>query len=181
MGYHTDFYGAFSVTPTLNSEHRAYLEAFATIRHMKRNTNLLADSPDPVRKAVGLPLGVEGGFYVGSTEDYGQRQTPDILNYNSPSSDQPGLWCQWTPNPSGDLIEWDGGEKFYEYIRWIHYLIDNFLKPWGYKLNGAVEWHGEERDDTGRIFIADNKVLIQNATITWDDDYDPDDEEGDHS
>jgi hypothetical protein len=73
---------------------------------------------------------------------------------------QPGLWCQWVPSHDGSFIEWDGGEKFYAYLPWIEYLIDHFIGPWGYKLNGTVEWSGEESSDIGRIRIDNNVVKI---------------------
>lgn len=49
------------------------------------------------------------------------------------------LYCQWVPTEDGEGIKWDGGEKFYSYTKWLQYLIDNFLIPNGYVLNGEVE------------------------------------------
>jgi len=74
----------------------------------------------------------------------------------------PGIHCQWVP--SGDLlsIEYDGGEKFYNYTEWIEYLIKEFLIPWGYTLNGKVYWSGEDDDDTGFITVTDNDVRTTN-------------------
>lgn len=80
---------------------------------------------------------------------------------------QPGLWCQWVPNASGTAIVWDEGEKFYDYIEWIEYLITHFLAPWGYKLNGEVSWEGEESGDLGIIEITDNVVRVGRAKITY--------------
>lgn len=80
---------------------------------------------------------------------------------------QPGLWCQWVPNHDGSAIEWDGGEKFYEYIEWIEYLTAHFLGPWGYTLNGEVQWQGEESEDMGLIRIVYNEVHVLRAHITW--------------
>jgi hypothetical protein len=31
----------------------------------------------------------------------------------------PGFWCQWVPSADGCGIEWDGGEKFYAYDKWL--------------------------------------------------------------
>jgi hypothetical protein len=58
-------------------------------------------------------------------------------------------------------IEWDGGEKFYNYTEWLVYLINKILKPNGYVLNGVVQWQGEEVGDVGEIFVEDNKVFTQ--------------------
>lgn len=159
MGYTTDFSGEFEIAPPLKPEHRAYLEAFAQTRRMKRHPQKVAALPDQIRKAAGLPVGLDGGYYVGAdTENFGQDNTPDVLDHNRPPNGQPGLWCQWVPNEAGDLLEWDGGEKFYDYVEWLEYLIEHFFQPWGYVLNGVVRYYGEDSDDRGLIRITDNAV-----------------------
>lgn len=169
MGYTTDFDGAFSLSEPLTGPQREYLTAFNTTRRMKRNAELTAIRPDPVREAVGLPVGIEGEYFVGETGFAGQDHGDDVVNYNSPPSTQPGLWCQWTPG--GDQgIEWDGGEKFYDYVEWLQYLRDNFLIPWGHVLNGQVEWVGEDPDDRGRIIVINNIVTTQHGRIVYEDD-----------
>lgn len=172
MGYTTDFYGAFDIEPTLKDDHRAYLVAFSQTRHMMRDTSKLEGMPDPLRKAVGLPLGALGEFFIGEVPDgmqYWEWESNDesILDQNNEAPSQPGLWCNWEPTQDGAALRWDGGEKFYNYIEWLNYLIDNFFKPWGYVLNGEVEWQGEERDDQGRIVVKENKVTILYPHITW--------------
>lgn len=180
MGYSTDFTGEFSVTPTLKPEHEKFLNAFADSRRMKRQAAITLKRPDPLREAVGLPVGPEGAYFVaegglagqGSFKGAAGQKKAGILDYNQPPEGQPGLWCQWNPrtDPEGSsFIEWDGSEKFYNYVEWIEYLIENFLKPWGYTVNGTVEWQGEESDDRGRIVITDNIVKTQSANITWND------------
>lgn len=165
MGYTTDFKGEWKVTPALKPEHKAYLAAFADVRHMQRDEQVVAKLEDKVREAVGLPIGTEGAFYVGGHENspWGDNKdkSPDgVLNYNHQAVGQPGLWCQWTPNEDGTAILWDGGEKFYHYVEWINYIITNFLTPWGYVLNGKVKWQGEERSDKGYIYLWNNRVYI---------------------
>jgi len=70
----------------------------------------------------------------------------------------PAIWCQWVPTEDGKGIVWDGGEKFYNYVEWIKYLIADVLAPKGYVLNGDVDWRGEEWEDIGTISIKDNNV-----------------------
>ena len=82
--------------------------------------------------------------------------------------DVPGIWCQWIPTNDKEGIEWDGNEKFYEYIEWLKYLIKNFLSPKGYVLNGEVEWDGEERGDTGKIIVKDNIVETKKGKIIYE-------------
>lgn len=162
MGYTTDFTGSFKVTPTLKRDDIIFLKKFSDTRRMARN----------------LPeeYGVEGEFYVDGGGHAGQDCEPNIIDYNTPPSTQPGLWCQWSPNMSGTKIGWDTGEKFYDYVEWIEYLIDNILHPRGYTLNGVVKWYGEDRSDTGTITIKDNIVTAIADEYDEDDDEDDDEE-----
>ena len=70
----------------------------------------------------------------------------------------PNSYCQWVPSRDGLGIEWDGNEKFYYYVEWLEYIIEHFLKPKGYVLNGAVPYQGEEMDDMGQLEVKDNEV-----------------------
>lgn len=242
MGYTTSFWGEWDVTPTLTPEHRAYLEAFASTRRMKRDVAKAAKLPDPIRRAAGLPLGYDGAYFVGGTGLKGQDTDDSVIDGNeppgSPSFDefrpcqkrgcteppdahlcqstgetahtdlglkypcgsdyashlghffeqppdawakfaearskaviggiaQPGLWCQWRPGDEGKEIVWDGGEKFYEYTEWALYLRDHFLVPWGYTLNGTIDWEGEESGDRGRLTFASNVLTIETAVIEF--------------
>jgi hypothetical protein len=160
MGYDTEFSGKFTFDKPLNPAQINYLKAFNATRRMQRNAEITATYPDPVRLAVGLPIGEEGGYFVGDTENFGQNNTPDVTDYNNPPEGQPGLWCKWEPTDDGSAIVWDGGEKFYLYIKWIEYMIEHFLIPWGLVLNGVVEWDGESNGDLGVIEISNNVVKV---------------------
>lgn len=159
MGYTTDFEGRFELDKPLTEEHAKYLEKFCETRRMKRNAKATFLREDPVRWAVGLPEGEEGEYFVGETGMCGQDRSSDIVDYNSPPAGQPGLWCQWSPTKDRRGIEWDGGEKFYHYSEWLQYLINHFLKPWGYVLQGRVKWQGESDDDTGTLHCEYNQVV----------------------
>jgi hypothetical protein len=167
MGYTTDFDGKFNLDKPLSPEHRAYLEKFARTRRMQRNAEKAAQLPDPLREAAGLPIGEQGAFFVGATDFMGQDTTSDVTDGNQSPTGQPGLWCQWTPTEDGTAIEWDGGEKFYDYVEWIQYLIIHFLAPWGYVLNGTVNWEGESRGDLGRIVITNNAVATKTGKVVY--------------
>ena len=157
MGYTTKFEGSFSLSPALTGDQTRYLRRFSQTRRMKRDPSKL--DPDPIREAVGLPPEVEGDFYVGSSASFGEDYNhPSVVKLNYPPDSQPGLWCQWIPTEDGTELEWDTGEKFYDYIEWLQYLIENFLTPWGIKVNGTVIWSGEDLDDVGAIEVKDSVV-----------------------
>lgn len=151
MGYTTDFHGTFRLNKRLTPKLHEYLKKFANTRRMARK----------------LPkkYGVEGEFYVDGGGMCGQDHEPSIIDYNHPPSTQPGLWCQWVPTDDGMGIEWDGGEKFYNYVEWLQYIVSNFLEPKGYILNGSVEWQGEDRGDVGIIEVRDNIITAHDGIL----------------
>jgi hypothetical protein len=158
MGYTTEFFGHFDISPTLKEEHRLYLTMFTRTRRQRRNGFKTEQRPDPIRFAANLPVGPEGEYFVGETGFMGQDTGPDVLDGNNPPVEQPGLWCHWAPNLEGDHLLWDGGEKFYDYCEWLEYIIEHFLYPWGYRLDGKVSWEGEDEGDTGTL-VADGHVV----------------------
>ncbi len=169
MGYTTEFNGKFSLSKTLTLAQFNYLRAFSQTRRMKRNESMLVGKPDPKRAAVELPLGSDAEFYVGEESDFGQVRSPDVVEYNEPPCTQPGLWCQWTPTDDGNGIEWNGGEKFYDYVEWIKYVNERFLKPWGIGLRGCVAWRGEDFHDAGEILANDGEISVwKKSGIKWD-------------
>lgn len=164
MGYTTDFDGELTINPPLNAAQVAYINKFNQTRRMKRHTDLL--SLDPVREAVGLPVGVDGAYFVGGGGPYGQARDRSIIDYNSPPEGQPGLWCQWCVSDDGTVLIWDEGEKFYHYTAWLEYLAEHFFSVWGCKLNGNIAWSGEDGDDRGTIYVKDNEVEEVYDSIT---------------
>ena len=127
MGYTTYFTGGFDITPPLKPEHRDYLTAFAQARRIKRNVLAIAVLPDPIREAVDLPVGIEGAYFIGDERpNFSDDRGIGVTDHNNPPEGQPGLWCQWVPSHDGDMLVWDEGEKFYEYIPWLKYLMEHF-------------------------------------------------------
>jgi hypothetical protein len=170
MGYSTDFTGEFNLNKPLTIEHAAYLNKFASTRRMTRNASMTNLRPDPIRHAAGVKdVGPDGGFFVGESGFCGQDSGNDVIDNNRPPSDQPSLWCLWVPTNDNMGLMWNGGEKFHDYIEWLEYLIDNFLKPWGYVLNGEVKWFGEGRGDAGIIVAKKNVVSTKRAKISYVD------------
>lgn len=105
---------------------------------MKRNVGMLKDIYDIRRVKCGLPLGIDGEYFVAADGEFGDDKSPDIIDYNEPPSDQPGLWCHW--RIENNHIVWSGQPKFSDFRSWLEYLIDNFFIPWRYKLNGSISY-----------------------------------------
>ena len=152
MGYNTEFIGQVELDKTLILHHYLYLLHFSRTRRMKRNAACAEGLTDVVRLLAELPIGEEGGYFVGGTGLAGQDRDISIVDYNKPPEGQPNLWCQWTPTIDGKHLKWNEHEKFYDYVQWLQYLITHFLRPWGYVLNGRVSWRGEIRKD--RVIIS---------------------------
>lgn len=169
MGYTTNFMGSFTLDHPLDPGHANYLHKFSKTRRMARNPEIAETLSDPERLAVGLPIGKDGEYFVGGTGFAGQGGDASIIDHNYPPPSQPGLWCQWVPTEDNAGIEWDHGEKFYDFVEWLKYLIEHFLKPWGYILNGEVEWRGEDIEDMGLIVVKDNIVTTKVGKIVYVD------------
>lgn len=151
MGYTTDFKGKFITNKPLRPEHAAYLLQFSETRRMRRDAVKAESIPDPLRTAVGLPIGDQGCYFVAGSGFCGQEDDGSVTDNNREPRGQPGLWCQWIPTKDGNGIEWNGGEKFYEYEAWLKYIVEHFLEPWGYELRGEVTYEGEDSSDKGKI------------------------------
>ena len=156
MGYTTTFHGQIAINPPLNEAERAYLTKFSETRRMNR---------------------LSGPYFVDGSGYRGQGKDGDIVDDNEPPLGQPGLWCQWVPTADGRGLEWDGGEKFYDSVAWMQYLIDHFLKSdaigkgapelagftFDHVLSGKIEAEGEERSDLWTLVVTDNKVEAESG------------------
>jgi hypothetical protein len=169
MGYTTDFEGHFTFDRPVDPALKEYLSAFSNIRHVKRDVEKLKSFKDIRRENIGLPLGKQGEYYVGSVDDgnMGQMGDDSVLSNNDQPDTQPGLWCQWRIADNSEWLIWDDGEKFYNYTEWLTYLVEHFFKRFGYVLNGEVTWQGEDSEDYGIIGIEDNKVYYRQGRRSY--------------
>jgi hypothetical protein len=176
--------GNFQINPPLQAIHFAYLERFGRIRHVKRDVALLEKWRDPLREAVGLPLGLEGAYYV-AVDIYDDKDST-VLEYNEPPQEQPRLWCSWEPSADGKFYVWIDGDKNYAYDAWLDYVIAHFFNPWHYKLSGKIECfeyynkyfppndEGEEEIamryvEKSELIIKDDNIVIENFLGTFKD------------
>lgn len=197
MGYTTDFSGSFQLNRPATVQEKNYLDKLAETRRMKRDVEKLhelykGEGGNPFAKTREEIYGNEGEYFVGASGYAGQDRDASIIDYNEAPGAldrnlfrdfneyweksqqhkkdgkcQPGLWLQWVLNEDGTQLEWNGGEKFYSYVEWLKYLINHFFEPWGIKLNGEVEWSGEDRNDIGKIIVTDNVVEVKEGKIIY--------------
>ena len=166
MGYTTEFEGEIFIDPPLNDDEISLLKDLSETRRMDRT---------------------KGPLFVRGTGFAGQGRDEDILDYNDPHPDQPGLWCQWIPGRLGDYLEWNGAEKFYFAEEWMKYIIHNLLAPSArpyidahidedprlasftanHTLNGEIEAQGEDPDDRWKLIVVDNKVMVSRAVVSY--------------
>ena len=161
MGYTTEFEGDFVFNKPLESHHVEYLNLFyqtdREVKRIKKNESVKAKK---LREKCGLPFGTFGQYSVCETNIAKECGLRPYAYGKSIIPGQPSSSCQWILNSAGTAIMWDSGEKFYDYIEWIEFIVKHFIKPWGYKLNGSVFWKGEDKSDRGQIDIINNKITI---------------------
>lgn len=162
MGYTTDFSGALEFNKPVEDWLVEYVNKFSATRRMKRDNEKIKELfPNWEQMCFMGNLGTEGEYFIGGLGFMGQDFDVSVINGNRPASTQPELWCQWIIE-NNELV-WDGGEKFYNYVEWLEYLINNFFGPLGYILNGEISWQGEDMDDCGIIYVEDNYVSTQDG------------------
>lgn len=170
MGYDTNFDGYIALDRPMEPALADYIRRFNQTRRMQLDADKAEKLDDPLRIAAGLPIGIDGEFCLvapDSLPDKNGKINEVIFDYNQQPSTQPGLWCQWTIADNNKWIVWDEGEKFYDYLGWMVYVIKNFIVPFGYTANGKIEWFGENSDDFGIIGVQDNEVFVQYGIQTY--------------
>ncbi len=90
----------------------------------------------------------------------------------SPEPDLPGYTGLLDVSEDRGRILPEDDESRHGFRRWLKLLIDHYLARRGYVLNGEVTWEGEDRDDSGTIFVKGNQVeaiedQIFNAGPSW--------------
>ena len=188
MGYTTDFDGSLKISRPLTKKQTEYINLLGETRRMKRDVNKLMDIYKGKHGKPGVKdktnaqevYGHQGEFFARDDGNMGQGDDGTVLDHNCPAGQkgftqgrvekgQPGLWCQWGITEDGDELQWDGGEKFYNYIEWLEYLIKMFFIPWGRNLSGEIYWYGEDRDDCGKIKVRNNEVFTFAGEIQYKD------------
>ena len=194
MGYSTDFFGSLKLSRPATEQERDYINLLCETRRMKRDVNKLMElydgkhgNPFATEKTPESIYGNDGEYFVKDDPDdsiIDHNIPPGQIKYGELPNDsdvwkeneerrskglcQPGLWCQWRITDDGAKLEWDGGEKFYNYVEWLKYLIIHFFSKWGILLNGEIIWEGDNSDDRGKIIVKDNIVEIKLGKIVYE-------------
>jgi hypothetical protein len=91
---------------------------------------------------------------------------------SSPESDLPYHGGLLEISEDREFIVPEQDESRHGFRLWLKLVIEHYLAPRGYVLDGEVTWEGEDRDDSGTIFVKGNQVeavddLIFNAGPSW--------------
>ena len=110
------FYGEFTVRPPLSPEHQAYLRMFSRTCRVRRDPRKAELLPDPLRVAVGLPIGVDGAYYVGGGEYGGGWGDDTVVDHNEP----PGMQSFRDYIPEHPISDAEHIERYRAYSNAIH-------------------------------------------------------------
>lgn len=97
--------------------------------------------------------------------NYDSKDDGTYKLYTNTPETIPDSYLQWEPTDDGTGLQWNYGEKFYDYIHWLRWLIKHYFKPHDIVLNGQIQWQGEEIGDCGIIKVINNKVTTKKLII----------------
>ncbi len=160
MGYVTYFEGSFKFNHPPSEYMIKYINSFSTSRRVKRDVELIKKiDGDWEKHSFKGKLGNEGEYYVKYDNYSWEEGDITVIDEDENPSNQPSFWCNWIINEKGELC-WNGHTKFYDYVEWLEYLINNFFQVENLVLNGEVKFEGEEDKDKGKIVIIDNFIEV---------------------
>lgn len=162
--YHIHFTGSVQLDRPLQPEQVAYLRRFLSTRRVSWAGEYVQELPDPLREAVGLPVGPEGAYFVGlsfnelKVDFYQPLVREQKLKLNKAPQGQPRLWCAWKLDEDGMTLRYTDKQELSFCYAWLDYLIDHFFTPWGYRLDGEIIWQGDDEADHGTIVVRQSHV-----------------------
>ena len=162
MEYKINFNGCFWFDRPLSINHKKYLQQFCNTKRLKRNVD--CSIPDPIRLNTGIStVGTDGEYFIGVDHNTSKDNISEDISEDIPPSTQPSCWCYWCPNDTGTKIDMNNKIlSFHHHIEWLIYIIENFIKKWGYSMNGSVKWKGDDIFDKGVIRVRNNRIIITN-------------------
>ena len=73
-------------------------------------------------------------------------------------------YMQWVPSESLDAIVYDGNEKFYDYDKWLQWVLDRLAKM-GIVADGSIVWNGESAGDVGVLKVQSNSLTVKKCDM----------------
>lgn len=132
MGYTTEFKGSFQLKK-FDKKSKKF--------HLAPATPALVEAFEQLAKRHSQPGKWRAGSVVVMGRNYGQA---------------PSLYCQWTLSRNLAAVEWDGGEKFYEWKEWLRVVLQ-VCAAHGFIFEGKVKYRGEDFEDAGIFEVARNE------------------------
>lgn len=143
MGYSTDFYGEFKLTPSLTDEQMNYINQLSETRRMKRDVNKLmklykGEGGYPGRTGTAEEIyGKDGEFFVGGTGSLGQDHDESVIDYNTP----PGKPTYEERKDIPFNEQWETEQKLIQEGKcqpglWCQWIVEG---------NDTLTWDGSEK------------------------------------
>ncbi len=186
MGYTTDFDGKIVISPKLPDEfvggfnfttkkrNNTYGDgeqgSFDHLYHSRWGYNSLGDPPpEGTTNRLGgwfSPYVFERpGDYPTRIDEYARIG----IHRASAVTEVPSCWNHWQLGQGVDdftVLEWDGGEKFSEYIEWMKYVLRLIHSDFPQShFVGTIDWEGEDPTDRGQIIVGENKFEEQQISV----------------
>ena len=94
----------------------------------------------------------------------------DALDNTFGYEDREAHWPEgpmnWVYTDKGAFI-WTTPQEFENAVPWMIFLLDNYLKPWGYVARGAIEFDDILGVNSGIVRVANNVVTRQRAVFSY--------------
>lgn len=170
--YNIKFEGYFNITPKLSDYDRYYLLNFNLTPRYKRDPILLQKHYNGQNGYKG-DYGVDGEYFINYkiTAEKDSIESDTFLNFlddyktiisdKQLPSDQPGVFCPWKPNDTGDKLIVSDSYQYNHNYGWLKWLITSFFKD-KYKLNGEFII---QSSNIKKISIKDNDIKIRTSEI----------------
>lgn len=156
MGYDTTFNGSLTFNKKPTAQFKEYINRFSSTRRMPRDVGKIKELYPNWREYCFFGELGKMGEYFAIEENASDKSIIDVNGYTC--SVHPSLWCCWVVK--GNKLVWNGAEKFGNYVEWLKYMITHFFNPFGYVLNGDIEFQGEDSSDHGVIHVVNNVVQM---------------------
>lgn len=160
--------GVLTLSRPLTDDEYYYLAALALNKRMKRKrplVQMMIDKQaleDPFRNEVGLPLGMDGCFFVGNRGEAFDEFDTSVINKEAPPRGCPGSWVSWVPSVENRSKLVLSGKKEQHAGRWAKFLVEKlFSKHWGITASGVVTYSQVD----GKGLINTQLTIINGKTV----------------